>query len=114
MPQIDNILGRRGWVQVLSSLDLSKGFWQIPLHHSDKPKMAFDAPLGLYQCTMMPFGLNGATASFQRVMDKAPRGMQDCTVACIVDILIYRTLVGQPPCPPLKGPRGPLIDGIHG
>lgn len=37
----------------------------------------------------MPFSLNGAAASFQRVMDKALRGVQDCAVTYINDILIY-------------------------
>lgn len=37
----------------------------------------------------MPFGLNGAATSFQSVMDKALRGMQDCAVTYINDILIF-------------------------
>lgn len=38
---------------------------------------------------MMPFWLNGAAASFQRVMDKALKGVEDYAVAYIVDILVY-------------------------
>lgn len=37
----------------------------------------------------MPFGLNGAVASFQWVMHKALKGVQDYAVAYIDDILIY-------------------------
>lgn len=38
---------------------------------------------------MMPFSRNGAVASFQQVMNKALRGMPDCAVAYIDNILIY-------------------------
>lgn len=51
--------------------------------------MAFATPSGLYQFTMMRFGLNGAATSFQQVMDKALKGVQDCAIAYIDDILIY-------------------------
>lgn len=40
----------------------------------------------------MPFSLHGAAASFQGVMDKALKGMQDHAVAYIDDILIYNPL----------------------
>lgn len=74
---------------MLSTLDLMKGYWQIPLVPSDKLKTTFAAPLGLYQFTKMPFGLNREAATFQRVMDKALRRMQDCAVTNIDDILIF-------------------------
>lgn len=41
---------------------------------------------GLYQFTNMLFWLNGVVASFQRVMDKALSGMQDCVFAYVNDI----------------------------
>lgn len=37
----------------------------------------------------MPFGLNGTASSFQTVMDKALKGLQDCAVAYIDDILVF-------------------------
>lgn len=48
--------------------------------------MAFAKPLGMYQFIKIPFRLNWVAASFQRVMDKALRVMQDCAVAYIDDI----------------------------
>lgn len=85
---IDNLLDKIPGAQVLSTLDLTNGYWQIPIAPSDKQKTAF-ATSGLYQFTKMPFGHNGITISFQRVMDKALRGVQDCALVYIDDILIF-------------------------
>jgi len=52
-----------------TTLDLSKGFWQIPLLPESKEKTASSTPFGLYQFTTLPFGLFGAPATFQRLMD---------------------------------------------
>lgn len=37
----------------------------------------------------MPFGLHGAAASFQKVMDKTLKDIHDCAVAYIDDILVF-------------------------
>lgn len=95
MLRIDNILDRIWGGGALSD---HSGFNErvlanplAPLGQTKNPQTAFAAPSGLYQFTMMPFGLNGTTASFQRVMDKALKGVQDCVVAYIDDILVYNT-----------------------
>lgn len=48
MPCIVNILDKIGGAHVLSTLDLMKGYWQIPVHPEDKPKMTFATLSGLY------------------------------------------------------------------
>lgn len=55
----------------------------------DKEKTAFTSPLGLYQFTVMPFGLSGAPATFQRLMDKVLRGTTDYAGVYLDDIIIY-------------------------
>ena len=57
---------------MFSTLDLQSGYWQLPVHHSDCEKTAFcpGPGLGLFQFLRMPFGLSGALASFQRLMNK--------------------------------------------
>lgn len=43
----------------------------------------------MYHFIKMPFGLNGAAASFQRVMDKTLKLVQDCAVAHMKGILVF-------------------------
>lgn len=65
MPRVDELLGRLGEARFNTTLDLSKGYWQIPLDPISKEKMAFATPTELYQFTQMPFSLHGTAATFQ-------------------------------------------------
>jgi transposase InsO family protein len=75
---------------LFSKLDLTKGFWQIPLEEASRKVLAMATPLGLYEPSTMPFGMKNAPAVFQREMqrvfrDKLYRGV----MVFIDDILIY-------------------------
>ena len=69
MPRVDDMIDQLGGAHFIITLDLCKGYWQVPLREVDRPKTAFTTPQGLYQFRMMPFGLQGAPATFQRMMD---------------------------------------------
>ncbi|KYO47469.1 hypothetical protein Y1Q_0019606 [Alligator mississippiensis] len=89
MPQIDELIEKIGEAQYISTLDLAKGYWQIPVASADWPKMAFGTPWGLYEFVKMPFGLHGAAATFQRLMDRLLAPHAEYAVAYIDDIIIY-------------------------
>uniref|UniRef100_K7EXH9 Gypsy retrotransposon integrase-like protein 1 n=1 Tax=Pelodiscus sinensis TaxID=13735 RepID=K7EXH9_PELSI len=89
MPRVEELLERLGRAQYLSTLDLTKGYWQIPLTPTSQAKTAFATPSGLYHFITMPFGLNGAAATFQRVMDQVLRDHQAYAAAYIDDIIIF-------------------------
>ena len=57
MPLIEDLLNAVGQSQYVTTLDLAKGYWQVPMAAEDKFKTAFVSPKGLYQFTTMPFGL---------------------------------------------------------
>lgn len=77
-----------------SSVDLRSGYWQIPMHPSDKEKTAFVTPDGLYEFNVMPFGLCNAPATFERFMDTVLRGLKWNICMCYLDdvVIFGRTL----------------------
>ena len=56
---------------------------------SVREKTAFATPGGLYQYTVLPFGIHGAPATFQRMMDQLLQPHQANAAAYIDDIIIH-------------------------
>lgn len=78
MPRIDEQVERIGRARYISTLDLCKGYWQVPLEKKSRENTAFRTPIGLLQFTTMAFGLYGATATFQWLMDHTVQDCEDC------------------------------------
>ncbi|XP_075777530.1 uncharacterized protein LOC142827202 [Pelodiscus sinensis] len=89
MPRVNELLERLGKAHYISTLDLTKGYWQIPLTPASESKTAFATPFGLFQFNTMPFGLNGAAATFQRLMDRVLQEHREYAAAYIDDIVIF-------------------------
>lgn len=88
MPRIEDIFDDIGQSKYLTTLDLAKGYWQVPVAEEDKEKTAFITPTGLYQFRVMPFGLCGAPATFQRLMDVVVRELPFAK-AYLDDLVIF-------------------------
>lgn len=58
MPRVDDIIDKLGKAKYISTLDLTKGCWQVPLAEHSRAKTAFTTPFGLYEFVTMPFGLH--------------------------------------------------------
>ncbi|CAM5103905.1 unnamed protein product [Natator depressus] len=56
MPHRDELLEKLGRAQFISTLDLTKGYWQVPLDESAKERSAFIIHVGLYEFNVFPFG----------------------------------------------------------
>ena len=69
-------------------MDLSKGYWQIPMEENSKPLTAFATSSGLWQFKRMPFGLVTAPSTFSRMMRKLLKGLKD-TDNLLDDILVF-------------------------
>ena len=72
------------------ALDLQSEYWQLLVNPSDWAKTAFcpGSGLGLFQYCRMPFGLSGAPASFQRLMDTILRDLPFVSTY-LDDVLIH-------------------------
>ena len=57
MPRLDELIKHLGPARFISTLDLTKGYWQVPHTKRGREKTAFATPDGLYQYTVLPFGV---------------------------------------------------------
>lgn len=89
MPKIDDMIDSLASATFISTLDLSKGYWQIPVHPDSMEKTAFVTTFGKYEFTVMPFGLTGAPAIFQRLMNNICGDLNDNTNAYIDDVVVF-------------------------
>ena len=88
LPRIDDIIDQIGRAQYLTTIDLTKGYWQVPVASEDRHKAAFCTPFGLFEFNVMPFGLQGAPETFQRLMDGLIRGLSSFASAHLDDLII--------------------------
>ena len=89
MPRIDDLIDKLGPAKFISTIDLTKGYWQVPVAAEDQHKTAFTTPMGLFQFRVMPFGLSGAPASFQRMADQLVDGIQNYAAAYLDDLVVF-------------------------
>ena len=75
IPRIDEFIEALSGAKWFSTLDLKSGYWQVELDPQDKEKTAFSLGSGLWQFTVMPFGLANAPATLKRLMEQVLTGL---------------------------------------
>ncbi len=89
MPNPDEIYIKLRGKKYKSKLDLTKGYWQIPIDEESIPKTAFVIPgKGVYECLRMPFGAKNSAASFNRMMRKVIGHIEDAD-GFVDDVIIF-------------------------
>lgn len=73
-------LYRQGRFSKICEFDLLRGYWHVPLPARAREISAFIMPTGLYEYTVMSFGLRNAPATFQRPMNLVVAGLEGCAV----------------------------------
>src|SRR6266516_6935238 len=65
----DELLMRISNANIITTLDNTSGYWQIPLREEDCHKTAFISHRGLYEFKILPYGLKTVSQTFSRVMN---------------------------------------------
>ena len=75
VPNVHDLASQLTGCTIFSKLDLTKGYYQVPMAREDVPKTAVVTPLGLFAFLRMPFGLRNSGQTFQRLMDHIYAGL---------------------------------------
>jgi hypothetical protein len=90
LPRIGDLFDQIKGASVFSKIDLRSGYHQMRIQESDIPKTAFLTRHGLYEYTVMSFGLMNAPTYFMYLMNKVFMEYLDKFVVVFInDILIY-------------------------
>src|SRR5579859_8086069 len=90
LPRIDDLFDQLRGACVFSKIDLRSGYHQLKIKSTDIPKTAFTTRYGLYEYTVMSFGLTNAPAYFMYMMNSVfMEYLEKFVVVFIDDILIF-------------------------
>jgi hypothetical protein len=90
LPRIDDLFDQLKGACVFSKIDLQSEYNQLKIPASDIPKTAVITQYGLYEYTVMSFGLTNAPAYFMYLMNKVfMKYLDKYTVVFTDDIIIF-------------------------
>ena len=96
LPRVDDSLEQLAGSAWFSTLDLCAGYWQVAMSERDKAKTAFATRRGLFQFTVMPFGLSCAPSTFERLMETVLAGLQyDICLVYLDDVIVIGKTFGD-------------------
>ncbi len=87
MPLVKDVIDQLGSSAWFIALDLQSGFWHIRMAPEDVKKTALITKTGLYDWTVMPFGLKNATNTFTRTMSEVFKDLGSKFLKIFVDDL---------------------------
>jgi hypothetical protein len=90
LPRIEDLFDQMRGAKVFSKIDLRSGYHQLKILMEDIPKIAFTSRYGMYEFTVMSFGLTNAPAYFMYLVNKIFVEYLDKFVVVFVDdILVF-------------------------
>jgi hypothetical protein len=96
LPRIEDLFDQMKGASVFSKIDLRSGYHQLKIRESDIPKTAFRTQYGLYEYTVMSFGLTNAPAYFMYLMNKVFMEYLDRFIVVFIDdILIFSKMMEE-------------------
>jgi hypothetical protein len=93
--RIENLFDQIKGAGIFSKIDLRSGYHQLKIRESDIPKTAFCTRYGLYEYTVMSFGLTNALAYFMYLMNKVFMEYLDKFVVVFIDGILIFSKIGN-------------------
>ena len=89
IPRVEDLLNGMSSAKFITILDLARGYWQVPMEPASRAKTAFSTDFGKYEFMVMPFGLVGVPATFQRHMNELFGDLHGKVAVYMDDLAIY-------------------------
>jgi hypothetical protein len=88
LPNLEDITPNLAGSKVFSTLDVSGGYFQVPLHEESRLLTTFITPFGRYCMCRLAMGINVGSEEFQRKMQETLGHLEGCEII-IDDILVH-------------------------
>ena len=89
IPSIEEIFDTLEGSAYFTSIDISAGFYQVPMEEASQDYTAFSTPFGSLKWLRMPMGLNGSPPTFQCLVEKVFGLTWKICVPYLDDIIIF-------------------------
>ncbi|GFT05794.1 retrovirus-related Pol polyprotein from transposon 17.6 [Trichonephila clavipes] len=89
LPDIEELLEKVSATKYISILDITRGYWQIPLSPRAQGYASFVTTFGTFKPLRLPFGLKNAPYYFSRLMANLLRNCEDFAVPYLDDKAIF-------------------------
>jgi hypothetical protein len=89
LPRIEDLFDQMRGARVFSKIDLRSGYHQMKIRPSDIPMTAFSTRYGLYEFTVMSFGLANASTYFMNLMNKVFMEYLDRFIVVFMMIFLF-------------------------
>ena len=87
LPNINDLFDQLKGASV-SKIDLRSGYFQLKIREQDVPKTAFTTRYGLYEYTVMSFGLTNTPSYFMTMMNKVFTEYLDKFIVVFIDDIL--------------------------
>lgn len=89
IPNIEETVEMVSSAKFVSTLDLTRGYWQVPLTERASRFASFISPLGSFWPVVLSCGLKNAPFCFSHLMNRILRGLQDFALPHLDDIAVF-------------------------
>lgn len=89
IPNLEERVEKVSGAKFISTLDLVRGYWQVPMTEKAKRYAAFTTPMGTFRPVMLSFGLKNAPSCFSKLMDQVLRGAERYALPYLDDVAIF-------------------------